>query len=136
MEAKHLWQGTIALIYIAIGLGIVAGVAYLLYGTPTPKGAKTSAPISTSTTAIPSPLVAGGFRFACDGGKAIEAVFARSSAKLMLSDGRQITLPQAISADGARYANPDESFVFWNKGNTAFIDENGVRTYDGCATGQ
>ena len=28
-----------------------------------------------------------------------------------------------MSGSGARYANKDESFVFWNKGNTAFITE-------------
>jgi membrane-bound inhibitor of C-type lysozyme len=41
-------------------------------------------------------------------------------------------LPQAPSASGARYANGDESIVFWNKGNTAFIEEGGRTTYQGC----
>jgi membrane-bound inhibitor of C-type lysozyme len=30
-----------------------------------------------------------------------------------------------MSGSGARYANADESFVFWNKGDTAFITEGG-----------
>lgn len=51
---------------------------------------------------------------------------------IKLSDGRELTLPRAISASGARYANSDESFVFWNKGNTAFIQENGTTTYQDC----
>jgi hypothetical protein len=51
---------------------------------------------------------------------------------LELSDGRTFSLPQVISADGARYANSDQSFVFWNKGNGAFIEENGTTTYSGC----
>jgi len=75
--------------------------------------------------------------FACTGGKSIDATFvngAKSSVRLVLSDGRKITLPQAMSASGARYANADESFVFWNKGNTAFVEEKGKTTYDGCAT--
>ena len=50
----------------------------------------------------------------------------------MLSDGRVLRLPQALSASGARYANAAESIVFWNKGNTAFIEEKGNTTYDGC----
>ena len=41
-------------------------------------------------------------------------------------------LLQAISASGARYANTDESFVFWNKGNTAFIEENQKITFKDC----
>lgn len=53
---------------------------------------------------------------------------------LKLSDGRAMTLPQTISASGARYANTDESIVFWNKGNTAFIAENNVETYSDCVT--
>jgi len=39
---------------------------------------------------------------------------------------------QAISASGARYANTDESIVFWNKGDTAFIQEGDVTTYENC----
>ena len=45
-------------------------------------------------------------------------------------------VPQAMSASGARYANKDETFVFWNKGDTAFVTEgkDGKETYSGCAT--
>jgi membrane-bound inhibitor of C-type lysozyme len=73
--------------------------------------------------------------FTCDAGKTIQAVFttgARPAVSLVLSDGRQLTLPQALSASGARYATADESAVFWNKGRTAFIDEHGRQTYSGC----
>jgi hypothetical protein len=43
-------------------------------------------------------------------------------------------LPQAQSASGIRYANADESFVFWGKGNTAFVSEGADQnqTYTGC----
>jgi membrane-bound inhibitor of C-type lysozyme len=64
----------------------------------------------------------------------ISSVFYKDRVNLILSDGRQLTVPHAISADGARYANANESFVFWNKGNTAFIQEQGTTTYAGCAT--
>jgi membrane-bound inhibitor of C-type lysozyme len=73
--------------------------------------------------------------FSCDGGKKIAAVFttgSKPSVQLSLSDGRHLVLPQAVSASGARYTNRDESFVFWNKGRTAFIDEGGQHTYSGC----
>ena len=41
-----------------------------------------------------------------------------------------------MSGSGARYANKDETFVFWNKGDTAFVTEgnDGKDTYSGCAT--
>jgi len=80
------------------------------------------------------PIVA---RFACTGGKSIAATFvngSKSHVDLVLSDGRKLTLPQAMSGSGARYANADETFVFWNKGNTAFIEERGKTTFDGCTT--
>ena len=74
--------------------------------------------------------------FACPGGKSIHAIFRTSrTVDLGLSDGRAMTLPQAISASGARYANADESFVFWNKGDGAFIQENGTTTFSDCAIG-
>lgn len=44
---------------------------------------------------------------------------------ISLSDGRKMTLSQTISADGGRYTNKDESFVFWDKGNNAMVLENG-----------
>jgi len=77
--------------------------------------------------------------FTCDAGKTVSATFDLSTAggvALTLSDGRVMSVPHAISADGARYANADESFVFWNVGNTAFITEGvgstATTTYAGC----
>jgi len=70
--------------------------------------------------------------FQCADSKSIGAVFYKTSVALTLSDGRSMTLPHAISADGARYSNADESFVFWNKGNTAFVQEGNAQTYQGC----
>jgi membrane-bound inhibitor of C-type lysozyme len=73
--------------------------------------------------------------FACEAGKKIQAVFVngdKPSVRLLLSDGRELTLPQVLSGSGARYANADESFVFWNKGRTAFIQEQGKTSYSNC----
>ena len=75
--------------------------------------------------------------FRCDAGKTVDAVFsngAQSSVSLQLSDGRSIALPQAMSGSGARYANAGDRIVFWNKGNTAFIEEGGKTTFGGCST--
>lgn len=61
--------------------------------------------------------------FACADDKSIVAKFYPDEVALTLSDGRDLALPQVISGSGARYANGDESIVFWNKGNTAFMTE-------------
>lgn len=54
-------------------------------------------------------------------------------ATIVLSDGRALNLKQTISADGVRYANDDESFVFWSKGNGALVLENNQeKSYVGC----
>lgn len=71
--------------------------------------------------------------FACDGDKNIAAVFnTQVSADLTFSDGRRLILPRALSASGARYANAAGTLVFWNKGDTAFFEENGAPTYNNC----
>lgn len=86
--------------------------------------------------------------FACTGGKTISAIFHESSTtsvenaglppapngsvELSLSDGRSLTLKQTLSADGARFANSDNSVVFWNVGNGATFTENGTSTYANC----
>ncbi len=70
--------------------------------------------------------------FRCAQGKTIEAVFFNDRVELNLSDGRSMLISQGLSADGARYANTDESFVFWEKGDTAFIEEQGRTTFKDC----
>ena len=88
---------------------------------------------ASAETAVAADLTARA-NFSCNLGKTIEAYFYADSVQLMLSDGRSLRLPQAMSASGARYANADESIVFWNKGHTAFITEGdpAVDTYSGC----
>jgi membrane-bound inhibitor of C-type lysozyme len=70
--------------------------------------------------------------FSCDANKSIKAVFYKDRVIISLSDGRNMSLPQVLSGSGARYANFDESFVFWNKGDTAFVDEDNSTTYQNC----
>ena len=72
--------------------------------------------------------------FSCAEGKMIFASFSDRQVALTLSDQRAYTLPQTISASGARYADEEEKIVFWNKGNTAFIQEDGVTTFEDCVT--
>lgn len=62
-------------------------------------------------------------KYACADDKTIEATYYSDKVDLVLSDGRTLSVPQAMSGSGARYANADESFVFWNKGDDAFVTE-------------
>lgn len=83
--------------------------------------------------AILGPSVADAW-FICDAGKNIHAVFYKRAVHVALSGGPEVFLPQTISASGARYANEDESLIFWNKGDTAFVQQNSTTTYTNCVT--
>lgn len=129
----------IALVIVVI---IVAAVLYSR-STTSPQTPVVQQP--TVTTATPSSTAT----YACDAGKTIIAAYYQGESKpavnpnmpptpggsvaLTLSDGRTMTLAQTISADGTRYANADESFVFWGKGNGALVLENNQeKSYIGC----
>ena len=77
--------------------------------------------------------------FTCADGKAIDASFYNEgefpSVRLVLLNGEtisQITLYQEESASGTKYANSDESMVFWNSGDEVYVEENGEETYSDC----
>lgn len=55
---------------------------------------------------------------------------------VQLSDGRTFSLPQTLSASGIRYADSSGTFVFWSKGDTAFVEEgaNQTVTYRDCVS--
>ncbi len=89
------------------------------------------------------------FSYSCNGGKTISAAYYQGEDKpalgpdkppvpggsvtLAFEGGRSLTLHQTLSADGVRYANPDESFIFWSKGNGALVLENNEqKSYIGC----
>ena len=75
------------------------------------------------------------YNYSCDNNKDITVTFHMPKddfVNVNFSDGRHLILAHTISADGARYANANESIVFWTKGVTAFVEENGTTTYAGC----
>ena len=47
---------------------------------------------------------------------------------VQLSDGRKFSLPQTLSGSGIRYADSSGTFVFWSKGDTAFVEEGSSQT--------
>ncbi len=121
---------------IVIAIIIIAAV-FVLWKFYTPK----SSPISNKPIAT--------VLYSCDGGKSVTASYYQGATapapapgqpptptgrvSLTLSDGRAMTLAQTISADGARYANAGESFVFWEKGNSVLVLENNAeKSYIGC----
>lgn len=70
--------------------------------------------------------------YSCADGRSLIALYLSESVSLTLSDGRSLTLPHAVAASGVRYANTDESVVFWTKGSTAFLMEDGKETFASC----
>ncbi len=64
-------------------------------------------------------------------GESTEATFTKDSVTFSNAKLGTMTLPQAVSASGARYANADESIVFWNKGDSVFITQNGKIVFNG-----
>ncbi len=75
-------------------------------------------------------------RYQCADSKTIEASFLNSAVDLTLSDGRRVHFPQTFSDTGARFANPDGSFVFMDQDNAAYVVEGNVQTYRACVTNQ
>jgi len=121
----------IALILFVV---IVVGAGYWYVNQP-----KTNPPavqeINNSTTTPSENIISAVFN--CDKGIVIKADFHNDDPQkvvLQISDGRKIELPRAMSGSGARYADAQENFVFWNKGDTAFVEENGTTTISGCLT--
>lgn len=47
-----------------------------------------------------------------------------------IMDGKPLTLMQTVSASGARYS--DGNYVFWSKGNGAFIERNDKIVVNDC----
>jgi len=116
-------------------VGIILG-AVLYWRVPLPTPVKAPVPFASVS-------------YACNGGKTIMAAYFSGESKpakdpsmpptpggsiaLTLSDGRTMTLAQTLSADGIRYANADESFIFWGKGNGALVlEQNEEKSYIGC----
>ncbi len=99
--------------------------------------------------AVPLPIAA---LFSCTSGKTVSAAFYQGSVaqtpvpgepprptgwvEVSFDHGATTTLAQTLSADGARYANADESVVFWNKGDEAIVmhGEKLDPAYVGCKT--
>lgn len=133
---------------ILIG-GIILVVLYLT-GVTIYKSVLTKESQSSQEDQQLNPTPINEVTYSCDNGKDILASFFKGepakeisagqppspsgSVTLILSDGRKLALKQTISGSGTRYANNDESIVFWGEGDTAFLTENNAQTYSGCTS--
>ena len=122
--------------YVSLIIIVLAGIALYFMVRPSPVTTPAStAPINSMT-------------YVCNLDKKINAEFyagtpvaqtegqppvPTGSVKLTFENGNTMTLNQTISADGGRYANSDESFIFWSKGNGAMVLQNNEeKDYSGC----
>ncbi|HET8575378.1 MAG TPA: MliC family protein [Candidatus Paceibacterota bacterium] len=112
---KNTWK-IILLIVIIIIIVVVLWWGFWQNNTAS---APTTATSTTQTSAV---------AYACPSGKNVSASFSQTgdSVDLQLADGSTVTLNRTKSADGGRYANADESVVFWDKGNQAMLTQDGT----------
>lgn len=85
--------------------------------------------------AFAAPALATEAHYTCSGGGRLSANFsapdaAEGEVKLTFDTGRELALPQVLSADGGRYANA--GIEFWIKGQSATLTMNGVQ--ETCST--
>ena len=71
-------------------------------------------------TVLGSPV--GTVEYMCKEGKVIDAVFYKNFVHLK-TPTLNAYIPQTVAASGVRYANEDESLVFWGKDAGAFMAE-------------
>lgn len=83
-----------------------------------------------ASLALGGPALATEAQYECSGGERLTARFFSSpfgpeggSVRLTFKPGREITLPQVMSADGGRYAG--NGVEFWIKGRSATLTRNG-----------
>ncbi len=109
-------------------LGAVAAAVVLILGFYPADPNALQAPIAT-------------IAYQCAGGREFLArVEVRSDAspqnpghaEVFLDDGSKLLLTQTVSASGVRYTNSTESFVYWIKGDGAFVQEEDAILYNDC----
>lgn len=127
MQSRNWIIGALVLIIVLVG-------AYFYFSPGT--AAPTTPNRSLVSTAV----------YTCDQGKTIAAAYYEGpaapqpapgepatptgSVDVSIGGAATTTLAQTISADGTRYANADESLVFWSKGNSALVMRNNTMDLD------
>lgn len=115
----------------------IAGGLVLMLLAAGPAGAQTATPIKT-------------VRYSCDYGRSLVVEYFSGAIRTLpdgmpmpgghvvvtQGDGTRHTLQQTASGSGIRYANQSETFVFWSKGDGAFVEEgpSQTETYSNCTS--
>ncbi len=111
---------------------VILGGGFFLF-----KNYSNSSKSGSEERAIPTSVTVGKIEknYTCSDDKTIVAIFNNDtdmSADIALSDGSTMNLPHVEAASGAKYANEDESVIFWTQGNEAFLEQDGKETYSDC----
>ena len=73
------------------------------------------------------------FSFVCPSGNEIKISYhEKSDSASLFVEGEKYELNQVISASGARYANADETVVFWEHQGKATVEIDGETIYKEC----
>jgi len=72
------------------------------------------------------------YQYTCDDNKLIKATYKNRTVYIELSDDREFTLDQIMSASGIKYSNKNKTIIFWSKGKTSFFQENNSIIYSNC----
>jgi hypothetical protein len=70
-------------------------------------------------------------KYICEGNQKVRVDYYENFVYIKF-EGIKTYLQRTISASGVRFANGDESLVFWGKGDGAFIELDGVIYIDNC----
>ena len=113
----RFWYTTIVIMFLVAGIGIVASVAYYLYGQPSSFENTSTAHEDRTAT------------FVCSDGTTIVAFFERDEVFLTFSNGRMAsavwTSPAVIGEQtGEQYVSADGALVFWHADTLALVQEN------------
>lgn len=116
----------IVIAFVCVGVGIISGVAYLLYGF--------KFPFSENTQTVSDEK---SVTFLCSDETLIVALFESNDVSLAFSDGRRVsvawTAPASVfEREGVRYATSDDSLIFWYTEGIALIEQGGKFPHGEC----
>mgnify|MGYP003861692637 CR=1 FL=1 len=122
---------TSTLVGIALAGAILGGGYLYLINAHAPDTALTQESASEATDQLIDPVTP--YTYVCAAGRTFVARIETTGtrAALIVSD-KTLIVSHTLSASGARYATGDARVIFWTKGTSAFIEEDGVVTYDKC----
>src|SRR3989344_8929591 len=113
--------------FVCVGIGIISGVVYLLYGF--------KSPFSENTQTVSDEK---SITFLCSDETLIVALFESNNVSLAFSDVRTVsvswTAPASVfEREGVRYATSDDSLIFWYTEGIALIEQGGTFPHGECA---